>query len=72
MLRYIVYLEFNMGLPSPTLLETLMHPTQLKLTRRILGIAAMSLAMLSPALQGQDHGGFSTWRLCRHLGPDAS
>ena len=31
-----------------------MHPTQLKLTRRILGIAAMSLAMLSPALQAQD------------------
>ena len=54
MLRYIVYIEFNIGLPSPTLLETLMHPTQLKLTRRILGIAAMSLAMLSPALQAQD------------------
>ena len=31
-----------------------MHPTQLKLTRRILGIAAMSLAMLSPAVQAQD------------------
>jgi len=31
-----------------------MHPTQLKLTRRILGIAAMSLAMLSPALQAQE------------------
>ena len=39
-MRYIVSLEFNMGLPSPTLLETFMHPTQLKLTRRILGIAA--------------------------------
>ena len=31
-----------------------MHPTQLKLTRRILGIAAMSLAMLSPTVQAQD------------------
>ena len=31
-----------------------MHPTQLKLTRRILGFAAMSLAMLSPAVQAQD------------------
>ena len=31
-----------------------MHPTQLKLTRRILGIAAMSLVMLSPAVQAQD------------------
>ena len=31
-----------------------MHPTQLKLTRRILGIAAMSLAILSPAVQAQD------------------
>ena len=31
-----------------------MHPTQLKLTRRILGIAAMSLAVLSPALQAQE------------------
>ena len=31
-----------------------MHPTQLKLTRRILGIAAMSLAMISPAVQAQD------------------
>ena len=31
-----------------------MHPTQLKLTRRILGIAAMSLALLSPTAQAQD------------------
>jgi len=31
-----------------------MHPTQIKLTRRILGIAAMSLAMLSPTAQAQD------------------
>lgn len=31
-----------------------MHSTKLKLTRRILGIAAMSLAMLSPAIQAQD------------------
>jgi len=31
-----------------------MHPTKLKLTRRILGIAAMSLAVLSPALQAQE------------------
>jgi len=54
MLRYIVYFDFYMGLPSPTLLETLMHPTKLKLTRRILGIAAMSLALLSPALQAQE------------------
>jgi tripartite-type tricarboxylate transporter receptor subunit TctC len=54
MLRYIVYFDFYMGLPSPTLLETLMHSTKLKLTRRILGIAAMSLAMLSPAIQAQD------------------
>jgi len=54
MLRYIVYFDFYMGLPGPTLLETLMHPTKLKLIRRILGIAAMSLAMLSPALQAQD------------------
>ena len=38
----------------PTLLETFMHPTQLKLTRRILGIAAMSLALLSPTAQAQD------------------
>jgi len=31
-----------------------MHPTKLKLIRRILGIAAMSLAVLSPALQAQE------------------
>ena len=31
-----------------------MHSTKLKLTRRILGIAAMSLAVLSPALQAQE------------------
>ena len=31
-----------------------MHPPQLKLTRRILGIAAMSLALLSPTAQAQD------------------
>jgi tripartite-type tricarboxylate transporter receptor subunit TctC len=54
MLRYIVNYDFYMGLPGPTLLETLMHPTKLKLIRRILGIAAMSLAVLSPALQAQE------------------
>ncbi len=31
-----------------------MHPTKLKLISRILGIAAMSLAVLSPALQAQE------------------
>lgn len=54
MLRYIVNYDFYMGLPGPTLLETLMHPNKLKLIRRILGIAAMSLAVLSPALQAQE------------------
>ena len=53
-MRYILSLALNMGSSSPALLETFMQSRHFKFTRRIFSLAALSLAMLSPALQAQE------------------